>query len=152
MAKIRSLKHCPLFSGLDYRELGVVASLVKEETCETGALLAGEGVASDGLILLEEGRLKLGSTFNEQVSIELGPGDFFGEASVVSESSTRHVRVEALENCSLLRFSSRAFRSLAKETPATACKIATHVVEHLVAGSAQAKEAIQDVLQKSCSA
>ena len=81
MAKIKPLRDCALFSGLDDRDLAMFSKVVEEKPLSAGATLFTEGMQGASMYLVASGRVKVSklvSEGEEQVLAVLGPGEFFG--------------------------------------------------------------------------
>jgi CRP-like cAMP-binding protein len=81
-----------LFSDLDDEQLDVLAAGAKEFTVAAGKPLIQRGDPGSGVFVLEEGRAVVDAPDG---SHELGPGDIFGERSLLDETPrTARVRAE----------------------------------------------------------
>jgi CRP-like cAMP-binding protein len=80
MAALRSV---PFFSALSDRELKRVADLAREERYAAGEDIVAEGHSSGPLFVLTEGDATL-VVGGAEVG-KLGPGDFFGEMSLLDQ-------------------------------------------------------------------
>jgi CRP-like cAMP-binding protein len=80
-----------LFSDLDDEQLDVLASGAREFTVAAGKPLIQRGDPGSGLFVLEEGTAVVDSP---EGSSELGPGDVFGERSLIDDTE-RTARVRA---------------------------------------------------------
>jgi len=78
------LERVPLFSGLKGKQLRRVAEVMTERMFAAGDEITKEGEVSVGFYVIEEGRARV--TMNELVVGELGPGDHFGEISLIAET------------------------------------------------------------------
>ncbi len=79
-----ALQQVPLFSGLKGKQLKRVAEAMSERDFSAGEEITKEGEVSVGFYVIEEGRARV--TMNEQPVGELGPGDHFGEISLIAET------------------------------------------------------------------
>jgi CRP/FNR family cyclic AMP-dependent transcriptional regulator len=80
-----------LFSDLDDEQLDVLAAGAKEFTVAAGKPLIQRGEPGSGVFVLEEGRAVVDAP---EGSSELGPGDVFGERSLL-DGGGRTARVRA---------------------------------------------------------
>jgi CRP/FNR family cyclic AMP-dependent transcriptional regulator len=78
------LGQVPLFSGLKGKQLKRVAEAMSERTFSAGEEITKEGEVGVGFYVVAEGRARV--TMNEQPVGELGPGDHFGEISLIAET------------------------------------------------------------------
>ena len=93
-----SLRRVPIFSGLDKKELETLAKLVKEQQYAAGATIVKSGAGGHGLYIIKEGRVSV--VRDGQSVATMGPGQFFGEISVLDGGPrTADVRAEADTVC-----------------------------------------------------
>ena len=78
------LQQVPLFSGLKGKQLKRIAEAMTERAFSAGEEITKEGEVSVGFYVIEEGRASV--TMNDQQVGELGPGDHFGEISLIAET------------------------------------------------------------------
>ena len=76
-----SLRRVPLFAGLDRKELELLAKLAKEQRYESGATIVKSGAGGHGLYIIKEGTVSV--VRDGQKVASMGPGQFFGEISVL---------------------------------------------------------------------
>jgi len=78
---VDQLRRVPLFQGMTDRALEALAGLADEVAFAPGDQIVGEGEDGDAFYLILDGR----ATVRRGVQLvrELGPGDFFGEISLV---------------------------------------------------------------------
>jgi len=76
-----SLRRVPLFAGLDRKELELLAKLAKEQRYEPGATIVRSGASGHGLYIIKEGNVSV--VRDGQKVASMGPGQFFGEISVL---------------------------------------------------------------------
>ena len=112
--KADALKKVPLFSGLSRRYLDLIAREADEVKEEAGTVLTKQGgLGLEFLLILEGGaRVEKDGT----VIARLGPGDFFGEMSLI-DGLPRSAAVIAESPSVLLVIQSRPFRSLLDTVP-----------------------------------
>ena len=128
MPKIRSLKTCTLFEGLSYRDLAFLAAHIEEDSVEANAWLAEEGQESQGLVVVQSGRVRLFFKDQPESSYEIGPGEFFGELSLTNGGRPRAVAAQAVEPCTFLRLRPAGYKTLQQEAPDAAIKVAGGVM------------------------
>ena len=83
-APLELLQRVPLFSGLGRRELERVANSMKERRFQKGDTLTSEGRGGVGFFVIEEGEADVTVQGDERA--RLGPGDYFGEIALITES------------------------------------------------------------------
>jgi CRP-like cAMP-binding protein len=86
------LRAIPLFEGASDASLQRLAKAAGEMTCEAGQILALEGDRGSGMFVILDGTV---SVEWRGGSVELGPGDFFGELTLLAPGGTRVARVRA---------------------------------------------------------
>jgi CRP-like cAMP-binding protein len=86
------LRAIPLFSGASETSLERVLSRAGEVTCEPGQILALRGDPGSGMYVILDGTV---SVEWRGGSVELGPGNFFGELTLLAPGGTRVARVRA---------------------------------------------------------
>jgi CRP/FNR family transcriptional regulator, cyclic AMP receptor protein len=83
-APVELLGRVPLFSGLGRRELERVASSMKERRFQKGDTITTEGRGGVGFFVIEDGEADV--TVHGEERAKLGPGDYFGEIALITES------------------------------------------------------------------
>jgi CRP-like cAMP-binding protein len=92
------LERVPLFSGLGRRELERVASSMKERRFQKGDTVTTEGRGGVGFFVIEEGEADV--TVHGEERAKLGPGDYFGEIALITESDrTATIKAETDMRC-----------------------------------------------------
>ncbi len=86
------LREIPLLQGASDAGLERVAATAGEMISEPGQLLALQGDPGSGMFLILDGTV---SVEWRGGSVELGPGDFFGELTLLAPGGTRTARVRA---------------------------------------------------------
>ena len=112
--KIKALKSVPLFAQCSTRELAEIAKTVDEIDLPEGRTLAKEGLTGKEFVVLAEGIADVES--NGELVNTLGPGDFFGEISLVT-GVPRTATVTTRSPARLLVLSAPAFRALLAHAP-----------------------------------
>jgi CRP-like cAMP-binding protein len=83
-APVDTLKKVPLFAGLDDRELEQIATMLRERRYAAGDALTQEGSGGAGFFVVEEGEADV--TVGGEQRGSIGPGDYFGEIALLTES------------------------------------------------------------------
>jgi CRP-like cAMP-binding protein len=86
------LRQVPLFSRVSDAGLERAAACAGELTCEPGQVLAIPGDPGSGMFVILEGRVSVEARGGRY---QLGPGDFFGELSLLHPDIARVARVRA---------------------------------------------------------
>ncbi|MGD2042019.1 MAG: cyclic nucleotide-binding domain-containing protein [Acidimicrobiia bacterium] len=124
-----NLKAVPLFEGLSDRELGFLAGVTTETSVKEGSTLVKQGELGQEAMIIEKGTA---SVTRDGAEIDtIGPGDFFGEMSLIN-SQPRNAGVVATSDMTLLVMDSREFSSVLDKYPEVAVKILKTVVARLV--------------------
>jgi len=125
---IEMLEKASLWSGLDRKDLKFIVKLSKERKYETGDAIVRKGEGTVGFYLILDGSVEIrsdGTTLSK-----LGPGQFFGEMSVI-DNQPRSADVVALEPSRCLILSAWSFNALISEHPKIALKILQEFVRRL---------------------
>jgi CRP-like cAMP-binding protein len=125
---VEILQKAPLWSGLTERELKVIAHSFKELKYERGDVIVRKGEAGIGFYLIMDGTVEVRS--DGRVLSKLGPGQFFGEMSVL-DGQPRSADVVALEPSRCLALTSWSFKSIVSEHPKMALKLLQESVRRL---------------------
>ena len=125
---LEMLQKAPLWSGLTERELKVIARSFKELKYETGDVIVRKGEAGIGFYLIMDGTVEVRS--DGKILSKLGPGQFFGEMSVV-DGQPRSADVVAVEPLRCLALTSWSFKSIVSEHPKMALKLLQESVRRL---------------------
>jgi CRP/FNR family transcriptional regulator, cyclic AMP receptor protein len=109
------LAGCPLFRGIDQAGLADLAELATPVDFPAGHVIARQGEIGTGLFVVIAGRVRVSRDGNELA--RLGPGDFFGEMSVI-DGLPRVAQVVASEPTRCLALASWEFERLILDHPA----------------------------------
>lgn len=110
----KRLAELSLFQGLDDEALRTVSKVAQEVSVSEGAELVREGDYSYELTIIDEGNASVEHD-GEKVA-ELGPGDVFGEAGVLSKG-VRNATVRATSNMRLITLTGWDLRRLRGRIP-----------------------------------
>jgi CRP/FNR family cyclic AMP-dependent transcriptional regulator len=116
------LKTVPLFAGLSEDALTALAARLRKRRVPDGTPIVYKGDPSGSLYLIASGRVKVhqATSSGDEVILEvLGPGDFFGEMSLL-DGQPRSADVSALEEADLLLLDGQALQETIHEQPAVA--------------------------------
>ncbi|HZO62959.1 MAG TPA: cyclic nucleotide-binding domain-containing protein [Gaiellaceae bacterium] len=92
-AGVDRLRELPLFAGLDRAALERVVEVSSELALPAGQVLMRADDPGAGMLVIEEGTVVVEAPGGQ--TIELGPGEFVGELSLLVPESTRVARVRA---------------------------------------------------------
>jgi CRP-like cAMP-binding protein len=113
-SKIELLGKVPLFASCSKRELAAIAAVADELDLPEGQTLAREGQRGKEFLVLADGIADVES--GGEIVNRLGPGDFFGEISLVT-GGPRTATVTTRSPAKLFILSAPAFRSLLHDAP-----------------------------------
>ena len=117
----------PLFAKLNDEQRALVAAALGERSAEPGQHLTSEGGGGYFFFVIEDGTAEVSR--GSDVVAELGPGDFFGEASIL-ENQRRNASVTATSHMRLLDMFGADFANLTKQIPELGATIRAALEEH----------------------
>jgi CRP/FNR family transcriptional regulator, cyclic AMP receptor protein len=120
------LKQSPLFAGLNRKERQALAPRTDEVDLDQGRVIVREGEWPYEFFAIEQGTVEVRR--GDQLLAELGPGDFFGEMGLVSDTR-RNASVVASTPVTVIVMTAQAFRQTAREMPEVAAKIRSAIEE-----------------------
>ena len=126
--KVELIKRVPLFGACSKRELEEIARIADEIDLREGKEMTREGSRGREFFVLLEGEAEVtrdGKTINR-----LGPGDFFGEIALVSDSP-RTATVTAASPVRTLVITAGSFKRLLNEQPEIQRKVLVALAERL---------------------
>ena len=123
---VERLQRLPLFSELSFDVLERVARSFEEKQVSAGTRLILEGASGYSFFVIESGQVDVerGGKHLET----LGPGDFFGEAAILT-GERRNATVTASSDVTVLFLFGAEFRVLESELPAAAEQIKQKMTE-----------------------
>ena len=122
------LKKVPLFAGLDDRELGQIASSMRERRYSAGDSVTQEGAGGVGFFVVEEGEADV--TVGGDARGSVGPGDYFGEIALINESP-RTATLTARTDMVCYGMTPWDFRPLVESNSTIAWKLLTAMAEKM---------------------
>ena len=123
----------PLLQGLDGPELARLAELMRERSYPKGSIILFEDDPGDSLFIVRSGRVKVvlvGEDGREVILTILGPGEHFGELSLI-DGQPRSAHVIAVEDTQLLVLRREDFRKRVDQSPAIAWALLTALSRRL---------------------
>ena len=114
------LAGAPLLAGVDAQGLGAIARRVVEIEFPKDHVIARQGEVGTGFFMVARGAVRV--VRDGKTITQLGPGDFFGELSVL-DGRPRVAQVIAAEPTVCLALASWDFEAVVKEQPAVALAI-----------------------------
>ena len=122
------LAGCPLFRGIDADGLAKLAELSTSVDFPAGHVIARQGEIGTGFFVIVSGGVRVVRDGN--VVARLGPGEFFGELSVL-DRMPRNATVAAEAATSCLALASWDFEKVLLEEPALTLAILRGVAQRL---------------------
>jgi CRP/FNR family cyclic AMP-dependent transcriptional regulator len=122
------LAGCPLFKGIDADGLAALAEKAAPVDFPAGHVIARAGEIGTGFFVVVEGAVRV--VRDGTVVARLGPGEFFGELSVL-DRLPRNATVSADEPTSLLALASWDFEKVLLDQPALTLAILRGVAARL---------------------
>ena len=122
------LQHVPLFAGLDKKELGAIADSMRERRYAAGDSVTQEGAAAAGFFVVDEGTADV--TVDGESRGMIGPGDYFGEIALLTESA-RTATIVAHTDMLCYGMTPWDFRPLVESNSTIAWKLLTAMADKL---------------------
>jgi CRP-like cAMP-binding protein len=118
----------PLFSGVSDAGAERVANCHGDLAAEPGQVLALPGDPGSGMFVILDGRVTVEA---RRASYELGPGDFFGELSLLNPETDRVARVRAATDVRCLALSRDDALGLIESEPSVALAMLRELARRL---------------------
>jgi CRP-like cAMP-binding protein len=122
------LQHVPLFAGLDKKELGEIADSMRERRYAAGDNVTQEGAAAAAFFVVDEGTADV--TVDGEARGTIGPGDYFGEIALLTESA-RTATIVATTDMLCFGMTTWDFRPLVESNSTIAWKLLTAMADKL---------------------
>jgi CRP/FNR family transcriptional regulator, cyclic AMP receptor protein len=122
------LAGCPLFKGIDDDGLSALAERATSVDFPAGHVIARQGEIGTGFFVIIDGTVRV--VRDGEVVARLGPGEFFGELSVL-DRMPRNATVAAETATSCLALASWDFEKVLLEQPALTLAILRGVARRL---------------------
>jgi hypothetical protein len=115
---VNELRLFPIFSGLSNHELAHFIRFAELIEVPQGEIVMRRREPGDAIFFVLTGsmRARIHVGGEEKVLAKIGPGEFFGEMAMLTQTA-RSADVLADEPCRCLRFTAEAFRSLIEQKP-----------------------------------
>jgi CRP-like cAMP-binding protein len=114
------LARAPLHDGVDPEGIAMIAQRVVEVEFPQGAVIARQGDVGTGFFMVASGSVRV--IRDGETIATIGPGDFFGELSVL-DGQPRVAQVVADEPTVCLALATWDFEAVVREEPAVALAI-----------------------------
>ncbi|HEY7179756.1 MAG TPA: cyclic nucleotide-binding domain-containing protein [Gaiella sp.] len=132
---VEQLRGLPPFDGVSEAGLERVAACAAELDRDAGQVLALPDDPGSGMYVIREGTVAVELRAG---TLELGPGDFFGELALLVEDGTRVARVRATSAVRCVSIPRDDFLSLVETEPA----FALHLLRELALRLVEARAAV----------
>lgn len=127
------LAKVPLFANLGPAEMERISRALRRRRYAKGNLIHASGAMGGDLYLIESGRvtIQLPSEHGEELALRLlGPGDFFGEISLLDDEPW-YGDATAFSDCQLLLLAKREFLAVLDTHPSVSRRLLTIVCKRL---------------------
>jgi CRP-like cAMP-binding protein len=114
------LSRVPIFENCTSAEIASIAAVAQEHTYAPGQIVVTQGTPGQAFYLITNGRVAIER--DGSVLGAFGPGDFFGEMSLL-DSAPRSATIRAIEETRCLMLSSWDFKALLENTPSIAIRL-----------------------------
>lgn len=128
------LRAVPLFADLPDEGLAHVARAATQFEAAEGHVLVQPNMAGAGLFIIEEGSVTVEA---HGKTIELGPGEFFGELALLDEGATHSARVCAASPLTCLAIGRSDFEELLAGEPRLALAMLKTVARRLAKSTSE---------------
>lgn len=122
------LAGCPLFGGLDSEGLDALAAKAAQVEFPAGHVIARQGEIGTGFFVIIDGRVRV--VRDGELVATLGPGEFFGELSVL-DGGPRVAQVAAEVPTTCLAIASWDFERVLRQEPGVALAVLRVVAARL---------------------
>lgn len=127
------LRAIPLFASLGPDDLAKIAGLLIERKFPRDAVIFEEGSLGEYMYLVLDGQVKctkMSDDGREKILEMFGPGDFFGDMSLI-DHAPRSASIKTTEACVLLALSRHDFLNLLLENPGVSMAVITELSRRL---------------------
>ncbi len=122
------LRSIPLLADASQEALERLAASAGEMTCEEGQIIALEGDPGSGMFVVLEGNVSVEWRGGR---VELGPGSFVGELTLLAPGGTRNARVRAATHVRCLAIARDDALDLVESEPSVALTMLKEVARRL---------------------
>ena len=143
-----ALRTVPLFANVEDNDLAQIAAASTVRTFDKNSIIITEGDTSNSLYVILSGEVKVFVSDEDgrnNVVNRLGPGDYFGELSLIDEEP-RSASIEAVSKCRLSILSRAYFFDYLEANPRVAIRLLQGIGQRLRKTTHHAKDlALMDV-------
>jgi serine phosphatase RsbU (regulator of sigma subunit) len=129
-----NLAMIPLFSELGADGLAVIANAMRPSEVPPGQVIVQENQPGDTLYILTRGRVEVYKSIDQPEPLrlnELGPGEYFGEMSLIEPGALRTASVRAMTPVGLLELCLEDFQEMLRAHPELGLKFLRVLSERL---------------------
>ncbi len=126
--KAVALEHLPLFAGVSSESMARLAAATGEQDFAAGQFIVRQGQIGTGLYIVVDGAVRV-LRGSEELA-DLGPGDFFGELSVIDQQP-RNASVQAVTDTRCLGLASWELLQLLQTDPALSLNLIRGLVARI---------------------
>jgi CRP-like cAMP-binding protein len=127
-AIIEGLRTVPIFATLDDDAIARAAAIAGIDEHAKGSVLIERGLPGAGLFVILDGTVVIEL---QHRTVELGPGEFVGELSLLSEHTIRSARVRAATDVRAIAIARHEFVGLLHEHPQIAVAMLPSLAQRL---------------------
>ncbi|PKQ30316.1 MAG: hypothetical protein CVT60_00865 [Actinobacteria bacterium HGW-Actinobacteria-10] len=120
MANEEFLARVPIFANCTAPEIAAITAVAQESGFQAGQVIVTQGTPGQAFYLVISGRVEI--IRDGQSLGAFGPGDFFGEMSLL-DSAPRSATIRAIDPTTCLMLSSWDFKALLEAHPSIAIKL-----------------------------
>lgn len=117
---IELLAQTRLFAGVDRADLARIADRISEVDIPTNRVIARQGEIGTGFFIIASGAVDV--IRDGRTLATLGPGDFFGELSVL-DGKPRNAQVVSTESTTCLALATWDFEAIVRDQPSVALAV-----------------------------
>lgn len=114
------LSRVPIFAKCTAEEIAAINGVAQKSSFQPGQIIVTQGTPGQAFYLILSGRVEIQ---RDGISLgAFGPGDFFGEMSLL-DSAPRSATIRSIEETTCLMLSSWDFKALLEHHPSIAIKL-----------------------------
>lgn len=132
--RMKRLRSIPMFAGLGDDALASILDKMGEIEAPAGQVLVQPAREGSGMFVIEEGTVEV---TNKDQTIELGPGEFFGELALLNPDAMRVARVRAKTDVRCIAIGRAEFVQILEAQPRIAISMLEVLARRLTAAMAQ---------------
>jgi CRP/FNR family cyclic AMP-dependent transcriptional regulator len=133
MDNLELIKKTVLFKGSSREEIELASGLFQERQIKQNTNIFTEKMPAEALYIIKSGKVRISimaGEGEEKTLLMLGPGEFFGELSLLQEES-RLVTARAETSVELLLLTRKDFQALVELDPRTGARVAMTIAKLL---------------------